>query len=342
MITCKVVEVVFPEAGFPTTVAPLGTALTEQQMELLWKVCPEPILCFDGDNAGRRAATRACERILPLLKPNQSAVFAFLPEGQDPDSLIRTQGKDVFKKIIQGAIPLVDFIWANHTAGRQFETPESKAGLAKILEGEADRIGDRTVQQYYKQAFRDKLYKTFGRQNFRPKNQRFKDNRSGSNAALTLSKPIFSAKTLPYQVLLATLINHPVIFDDVEEYLGQVRIPNERLDLLRQIILNKLSGDPALDSAALQNHLKDQGFETELRAVLSESVYTHAGFSRPGTEEDQILEGWLGTQEFLQRRDTLKEYKQAGKILAENLSKDNEDKMLALYRMQNVNKAGNE
>lgn len=120
------------EAGFRGAVAPLGTALTEEQIAILWKMIAEqsklPVLCFDGDNAGRRAAARASERILPLLAPDQSALFAFLPEGQDPDSLIRAQGRAGFAKIIENALPLSDFLWAYNTAGRWFDTPKRKRG----------------------------------------------------------------------------------------------------------------------------------------------------------------------------------------------------------------------
>ena len=80
------------EAGFPQTVAPLGTALTEDQLKLLWRMAPEPTLCFDGDAAGRRAAFRAVETALPHLQPGHSIQFAFLPDGLDPDDLVRQHG----------------------------------------------------------------------------------------------------------------------------------------------------------------------------------------------------------------------------------------------------------
>ncbi|HPF79020.1 MAG TPA: DNA primase, partial [Alphaproteobacteria bacterium] len=106
------------KAGYAGAVAPLGTALTEEQIMVLWRMIPDqrkvPILCFDGDNAGRRAAARACERILPLLKPDHSARFAFLPDGQDPDSLVNGQGKKALQSVLEAAMPLVDFIWLYH------------------------------------------------------------------------------------------------------------------------------------------------------------------------------------------------------------------------------------
>lgn len=121
-----------------------------------------PVLCFDGDNAGRRAAARAAERILPLLQPNQSALFAFLPEGQDPDSLVKSQGAKAFQAVIDAALPLADFLWLMHTDGKRSETPEERAGLAKTLENETNRITDRSVQNYYRQMLKEKLYRHYG------------------------------------------------------------------------------------------------------------------------------------------------------------------------------------
>lgn len=333
--------------GYRGAVAPLGTALTEEQIAILWKMIPDqsknPVLCFDGDEAGRRAAARACERILPLLQPDQSALFAFLPEGQDPDSLISTQGRGAFDKVIEQAMPLVDFIWAHYTGGRRFETPEAKAGLAKQLEDEALRIADRTVQQYYRQSFRDKLYKSFGPAQWGgPKGKskgKYGDKQRGAVLQTPLARPGLTGDTLPYQILLASIINHPVLFDQVEEQLGALTIGNERLDLLRQTVLNILGGAAGLDSGDLQTHLKEQGFESELRAVLSETVYTHAGFARPGTEDYKVIDGWRDTAAFMHRENLWNEFLKAKQALAENFSKENEERMMELYRLLNVNKA---
>ncbi len=329
-------------AGYKGAVAPLGTAMTEEQIMILWKMIPaqskNPVLCFDGDNAGRRAAARACERILPLLQADQSALFAFLPDGQDPDSMIRAQGKESFAKVIDNALPLVDFIWSHHTAGRQFETPESKAGLAKTLEEEALKIADRTVQQYYRQTFKERLYQNFGRSGYQKKGK-YQDKNKARTGSLPVGKPVFSGDNLRHHVLLATIINHPGIFDQVEDDLGHLNIVHERLDLLRQSVLNILGSEEALDSEALQAYLKEQGFISELRAVLSGAVYTHAGFSRPGAQDDVILSGWQETCSFMQKKAVWKELKAAGKTLGQDFSKDNEDRMMALH---DVHKAGNE
>ena len=116
-------------AGFEAAVAPLGTALTQDQLALLWRTAPEPILSFDGDEAGLRAAHRAAEMAMPLLKPGMSLRFALLPTGEDPDSLIRAQGAGAMTALIENATPLVDMIWTTETEGRDFDTPERKAAL---------------------------------------------------------------------------------------------------------------------------------------------------------------------------------------------------------------------
>jgi DNA primase len=117
------------QAGFSGAVAPMGTALTEDQIVMLWSmiVAEEkiPVLCFDGDNAGRGAAVRACEKILPLLKPYHSARFAFMPEGEDPDTLIKSGGAKAFQDILDSAISLFDFLWLAHTGGRNFDSPKA-------------------------------------------------------------------------------------------------------------------------------------------------------------------------------------------------------------------------
>src|SRR6266496_4125979 len=116
-------------AGFEATVAPLGTALTADQLVLLWKMADEPILCFDGDGAGRRAAYRAVDLALPLLKPGKSLKFASLPEGQDPDDLWRSGGRAAIEEVINAALPLAQVLWMRETEAGGFETPERRAAL---------------------------------------------------------------------------------------------------------------------------------------------------------------------------------------------------------------------
>jgi len=290
------------KAGYSGAMAPMGTALTEDQIMVLWKMIPQsrkiPILCFDGDNAGRRAAARACERILPLLKPDHSAKFAFLPDGQDPDSLVNAQGKKALENVIESAIPLVDFIWMYHTTGQKFETPEARAGLSKTLESEVLRIADREIQHYYRQAFREKVNKAFA-QNYQ-KNQR--GGQSGAKfipykkrveqPVAQMKRPSFSKQRLIAQILIASILNHPSLFDRVEEDLGRLDVQEPRLNALRQAALGHLCDTPEISRDDLVRQLMNDGFESEMRGILCEAVYTHAGFVRQSSEIEDVHQGW--------------------------------------------------
>ena len=144
-------------AGFEATVAPLGTALTAEQLALLWKMADEPVLCFDGDRAGQRAAYRAVDIALPLLRPGKSLKFATLPEGSDPDDLVRSGGREAVDELIEGARPLADVLWMRETESRRVR----HAGAPRGARGAARRghrtIGDETVRKYYRQDFAARL-----------------------------------------------------------------------------------------------------------------------------------------------------------------------------------------
>jgi len=148
-------------AGFPASVAPLGTALTESQLGLLWKMADEPILCFDGDKAGQKAAWRAADMALPNLKPGKSLRFALLPEGQDPDDLARSGGRGAIEEVISAARGLADVIWSREIEGGTFATPERRAALEARIRELSNGIGDEAVRRYYRQDFSERLQRTF-------------------------------------------------------------------------------------------------------------------------------------------------------------------------------------
>src|SRR6185437_11286771 len=165
-------------AGFPTAVAPLGTALTEAQIEELWRLAPEPVLCFDGDAAGQRAALRAAERALPLLRPGFTLRFASMPAGEDPDTLILRFGAGAMRDILEAARPLGEVVWAAEHGAHPIDTPERRAALEHRLEERARAIADRHVAENYRRFFRDKLYERRG-----PRRPR-RDGRPGARPAL--------------------------------------------------------------------------------------------------------------------------------------------------------------
>lgn len=148
-------------SGFPGAVAPLGTALTENQLGLLWKMVDEPILCFDGDRAGQKAAYRAADIALPQLKPGKSLRIALLPEGQDPDDLARSGGRGAIEDVISAARPLADMIWSREIEGGNFATPERRAALEARIGELTNGIRDEVVRRYYRQDLQERLQRNF-------------------------------------------------------------------------------------------------------------------------------------------------------------------------------------
>ena len=153
-------------AGFEATVAPLGTALTAEQLALMWRMADEPILCFDGDDAGRRAAYRAVDLALPLLKPGKSLNFAALPDGQDPDDLARSGGRPAIEDVLSAARPLAHVLWARESEAGPFDTPERRAALEARIAQITATVAEETVRRYYKQDFASRLRQMFAPQNF--------------------------------------------------------------------------------------------------------------------------------------------------------------------------------
>ncbi|MET0372464.1 MAG: DNA primase [Sphingobium sp.] len=144
------------QAGFDEAVAPLGTALTEQQIERLWKMVDVPILCFDGDAAGQKAAIRAANRALPLLRPGMSLAFATLPAGKDPDDLIRAEGPAAMEAVLALAEPLVERLWSHERAAAPLDTPEQRAGLKQRLGAITEAIAHPDIRAHYNRAFKDR------------------------------------------------------------------------------------------------------------------------------------------------------------------------------------------
>ena len=277
------------KAGFKGAVAPMGTALTEQQILNLWSMMvdetKQPVLCFDGDNAGRSAASRACERIMPLLQPNKSVRFAFLPDGEDPDSILRSAGTAGFRKVLEGSLSMFDFLWATHTAGRSFETPEARAGLSKTLQQIVSNIADADIQKHYRELIRSKISDSF----FKPYKAQGRQNSAGQRRkppAIRV-KPVASHKdVIAQKILLAAVLNNPSLFLDVEEEFGSFDITQPNLDSLRHKLIEIMHESEDVDFETLRTKLKSYGFSQEMDDILNESVYVHAAFSRQASEDE--------------------------------------------------------
>lgn len=360
------------EAGFGAAVAPLGTALTENQIQELWRLIPrdvkEPFLCFDGDGAGRRAAWRAVERILPHLGPGKSAKVAFLPEGEDPDSLIRAGGAKAMNALLEAAIPLSEALWRMEHEDRRVDTPETKAALHAALDARVRSIADPVVRELYRDDMGRRLAESlsprggqavfsqpsydFAPQNFgafktrppgsgggwRPGGGRFGQPRRhvpGTPGVVTAPSPgrgpdrrrLAAAKDLGERLLLATLINHPALFDEVGERLGMAAFPSGPLETLRAAAVNALSRDSGLDAGALCRHLADCGYDPA--TLLSES-HVHGKFARPDASFDEALEGWNVTWDKVREQALRRDFQSAKAALASDASEANFAKFQAL------------
>ena len=148
-------------AGFDAAVAPLGTAITENQLQMLWRIDPEPIITMDGDTAGQRAALRLIDLALPLLEAGRSLRFAMMPEGKDPDDVLKASGAGAFQKLIEAAVPMVQLLWQRETEGRVFDSPERKAALDKALLEKIKLIRDPSIRSHYGQAIKELRWQLF-------------------------------------------------------------------------------------------------------------------------------------------------------------------------------------
>jgi len=300
------------QAGIENAVAPLGTALTENQLELLWKMTPEPVLCFDGDGAGIRAANRAADLALPFIKPQRTVRFALLPDGKDPDDLVRHEGRAPFDKVMAGAQPLADMIWNREVQGVNFDTPESRAALEARLRQVTAVIADEDVRRHYQQAMRERLNAFF-----RPPQRQgggFAGNRqpgrgggrggpqnhaapAGISDRLARSALVRGAQELPAlreSVLALTVVNHPgLLFSDYDE-IAIIEYENRDLQRLWSALLGIAGAIGArLDRDRLVEELEAAGFDTLLRGLDQQIRNSRLWTATAEAAPEDAREGYL-------------------------------------------------
>jgi DNA primase len=265
------------QAGIASAVAPLGTALTEDQLAALWRETGDPVLCFDGDQAGLKAAWRAADIALPLVGPGRSLRFALLPEGRDPDDIVREGGGEAFREILSDARPLADLIWMRETSGGIFETPEQRAELEKRLREITGRIQDESVKRHYSQEMRDRVQAFFGRQR-QPRNsggagksQQWPPRGGRPGAAqsrLAVSETLArsglvrsggGSMPLREAALIVGLVNHPLLIEEDFETFEGLEFANTGGKLLQQGILDILADEPAATSSEIRAHFETIG-----------------------------------------------------------------------------------
>ena len=288
------------QAGFPNAVAPLGTAVTEDQLGLLWRFAPEPILCFDGDAAGWSAAGRVADRALPLLRSGHSLRFALLPTGEDPDSLVTSKGPEAFRQLLLNATPLSDLLWQIAMQDRTLDTPERRAGFANDIRALVTRIEDRQVKAFYERHFRARLEELFGaggrttdaRMTPRGRGRRGvpRGRRLSRHHGLGLGKAGITDRR--ERVLVATIVVHPDLLEQKSEEFADIEFSNLALDRLRNEIIEIMRGNPGLDSATLKQHLREKGFTATLDDIAEARVAPLASFVRPDVPLKTAQEGW--------------------------------------------------
>lgn len=294
-------------AGYEETVAPLGTALTEEQLQELWRLVPEPILCFDPDAAGRRAAARACERALPLLRPGLGLRFAFpaAETGDDPDQLVRRYPRQFLARTLAEAVTLSQMLVWLETQGRQPTSAEARAAAADRLRARALTIADATVRTQFIATFRDAL-----RPRFVAKTLARRRGGVVPPPPVTLQgeaeRPRRSARHDAERTLLAILCRHPALFDRVEDEIGALGFADPEHDLLRQALIHQLSGtqqppgsgQPADD---LGERLLAAGLGDALAAVLDDPLVRAHRLIASQAALDDVCATWRENIDLLRR-----------------------------------------
>jgi DNA primase len=286
--------IAFARAGLPHAVAPLGTALTEDQIRLLWRAGPEPVVCLDGDEAGRRAAALAAERALALLEPGRTLRFVFLPDGQDPDDLLRDKGAKALHEAIAGARPLADVLWEREFAAEPLDDPDRRAGFRKRLRALNAKIADPDIKAEYRAEFDRRLAEAFGGPARRPSSGGWKRRNDDPLAGPPMSSTKRAIRT-PHappaaRHLLLAAIDWPEIAEAEAETLSE--LPMGPLDSLREAVLDALSTGEASGEGGLRAGLARRGFSEAIRRLERERRPMRAAMGGEDAALDARAQAW--------------------------------------------------
>ena len=334
-------------AGFPAAVAPLGTALTEDQLGIMWRIADEPLLCFDGDGAGRRAAYRAADLALPRLRPGKSLRFALLPEGQDPDDLVRSGGRPAVLEVIESARGLADMLWSRESEGASLDTPERRAAFEKRIGELVASISDDAVRKYYRQDFEARLAALFnpqpaggarerGPRRFAGERRPFGGGRfavvrplreqlAPLSPRLNTSPIVRGSRSgLPAReaLILMVVLNHPWLLDHHAEDFSELDFLNPDADTLRRTVLDAVHD--AHEPKALRKAVIAQGLEQMLARVEVAVTHTSDWAAREGAAAEDVEQFWTQIIALHRKVRTLnRELKDAERALGEDSSEAN-------------------
>lgn len=303
-------------AGFDNTVAPLGTALTIEQIQLLWRMASEPILCFDGDQAGKKAAFRAVETVLPQLKPGFSLKFAFLPDGLDPDDYIKNHGTEEMRLILEAAKPLSEVLWQKEFSAGTWDTPERRAALEQNLISLINGVEDQTVKSHYLREIKSRLWRAFQKNGNNTSNnnsnwqktqkasakqysRKFGANIRQPATSSLLSSPLMKGpekQNLSHEAeILDLIITHPWLLETEDELFSSFKFTTEDAKTLRDALLEvQFIQNPqnSLDSAAVQSHLEKLELHSLAAQMQRKVTQTGAKSAEPNANSNEVLRKW--------------------------------------------------
>jgi len=297
------------KAGIDETVAPLGTALTEMQLERLWRMTEIPLLCFDGDKAGQKAAIRAAQRALPMIAPGRTLRFALLPGGQDPDDLVKSGGTRAVEQIFGEAISLDELLWRAEYEAQPLSTPEARAGLRKRLGDLAGTIQDRDVRDQYQSEFRRRFDELFAPAPRRSFDRPFQPRGRGRPGQPWKPEPLPPSRSVHAvnqsgidprmsRAVLAGLLRFPGLFSSHMELIGQIRFDDDGLERLRAEAFEAGFSGTMLEKESLETILREAG----LGAVMEELRATNTlafSFLRGNAEYNRAVHDLSATIEAL-------------------------------------------
>ncbi len=327
-------------AGFANTVAPLGTALTEDQLGLLWRMADEPVICFDGDAAGRKAMYRAIDLALGKLQPGKSLGFALLPNGQDPDDLLQTEGREGLEKVLDQSLTLIDAIWQRETEGRQWETPERRAAFEARLREIVKEVGDPNVRRHYGEAFARRISDLWGTNKRYAKGRGAGAETPGGRRRARRSETVTEMRRNPVvrdvqagffqreATILMAMINHTHLIDVFAEELAEMELANHHLDSLRDALLDIAAHIVEVTPDNVAEALAARGFTLQIEEMTGLVTQTRERFAFAETNPGEVEMGMRQALVLHSRSLTLhKELRDAERALGEEATEENFERL---------------
>lgn len=321
--------------GFQNSVATMGTSLSQDQIKLLWQLSSIPLLCYDGDEAGSKAAERAVELIFPILKPGYSMNFVFLPKGMDPDDVIKKYGTEYVNELSNNSISLIDLFWNLHINNPDYGTPEERAHIQSHMNAMINRIENIEVRKQYSLHINDKLNAFWKSKSFES-NKVFFKNKIRKPSSDLIRKLNYINNNLEYKkaeiYFIQTLLNYPEILSEHSDDIITIKLSDHKLDKLRSEIIDTIYSKKITnqDVSILNSILVDKGFEEILNSINTE--YKEFGIKHLASKEQQTeLKYWFRNLIYeLKKNDLNGKIETTKEEYIRNNSKENEEKLFKL------------